>query len=62
MIGLHHDPLAVLSKAASTRVGLEYGRAGFLDLQQEGIVLPVTQHQHDVALGADTSDADHFAG
>ena len=57
-----HDPLAVVGELAPAEEPLEHRRLGLFDLQEEGIVAVVADHEHHPGPGADAADPDHLAG
>ena len=57
-----HDPLAVVGEPAPAEEPLEHRRLGLFDLQEEGIVAVVADHEHHPRPSADAADPDHLAG
>ncbi len=49
---------AVVVELALRQVGLEHGRHGLLDLEEERVVLIAAHHQRHVAARSDAPDAD----
>ena len=56
------DALAGLVVAALGQVVLQHRRGGFLDLEEQRVVLVAALQQDDERAGADAADADDLAG
>jgi hypothetical protein len=55
----HHHALAVVGQSAGLGVGLQHGRAGLLDLQNQGMPI-IGQVQGNETAGADAADSHHL--